>query len=78
MADNILLVAAGIALLAAWVWLLRHVGRTTEAALAESRPLPKWSTNAFYANLAVFGMMLMLCVGIILIAYGFGLVAGFE
>ena len=78
MAANILLVVAGVAVLGAWGWLLRHIGRTTEAALAESRPMPRWSTNSLYANLAVFAMMLMLCVGIILIAYGFGLGASFK
>lgn len=78
MAVDALLVAVGVAILGAWVWLLRRIGRTTEAALAQARPMPKWSTNGFYANMAVFGMMLMLCAGIIFIAYGFGLGASFK
>ena len=75
---DIFLVAIGAAILVAWVWLLRRIGRTTEAALAQARPMPKWSTNSFYANAAVFGMMLMLCAGVICIAYGFGLGASFK
>jgi hypothetical protein len=78
LAEDIVMVVLGVVILAAWVWLLRRIGRTTEAALAEGRPMPKWSTNSFYANIAVFGMMLMLCAGIILIAYGFGLGASFK
>ncbi|MGE5147248.1 MAG: hypothetical protein ACM3N5_10900 [Candidatus Eiseniibacteriota bacterium] len=78
MVADIVLVAIGAAILVTWVWLLRRIGRTTEAALAQNRPMPKWSTNSFYANAAVFGMMLMLCAGIIFIAYGFGLGAGFK
>jgi uncharacterized membrane protein len=78
MAVDIILVVVGVAIMAAWVWLLRRIGRTTETALAEGRPMPKWSTNSFYANVAVFGMMLMLCAGIIFIAYGFGLGASFK
>jgi uncharacterized membrane protein len=78
MAVDIILVVVGVAIMAAWVWLLRRIGRTTETALAEGRPMPKWSTNSLYANMAVFGMMLMLCAGIIFIAYGFGLGASFK
>jgi hypothetical protein len=78
MVTNVMLVVIGVAVLSAWVWLLRHIGRTTEAALAQARPMPKWSTNSLYANTAVFGMMLMLCAGIIFIAYGFGLGASFK
>ena len=78
MAVDIVLVAVGVAILAGWVWLLRRIGRTTEAALAQTRPMPKWSTNSFYANAAVFGMMIMLCAGIIFIAYGFGLGTSFK
>ena len=73
------LAGCGLAvILAAWVWLLRRIGRITESALAEGRPMPVWSTNGLYANMAVFGMMLMLCAGIIFIAYGLGLGASFK
>ena len=78
LAEDIVLVIAGVVVLGAWIWLLRRIGRITEAALAQGRPMPAWSTNSFYANLAVFGMMLMLCAGIIMIAYGFGLGASFK
>jgi hypothetical protein len=77
-AEDIGLVVAGAAVLVAWIWLLRRIGRITEAALVQGRPMPIWSTNSFYSNLAVFGMMLMLGVGIIMIAYGFGLGASFK
>lgn len=76
--EDVGLVVAGFVILGAWVWLLRRIGRITEAALAQGRPMPKWSTNSLYANVAVFGMMLMLCAGIIMIAYGFGLGASFK
>jgi hypothetical protein len=78
MVVDIVLVAIGLGILGTWVFLLRRIGRTTEAALAQNRPMPKWSTNSLYANAAVFGMMLMLCAGIICIAYGFGLGASFK
>ncbi|HVO16715.1 MAG TPA: hypothetical protein VMV26_15965 [Alphaproteobacteria bacterium] len=78
LAGDIVLVIVGFVILGTWVWLLRRIGRITETALAEGRPLPQWSTNSLYANLAVFGMMLMLCAGIIMIAYGFGLGASFK